>query len=108
MSSSFSLVVRFALLLAGYSTTASYASPTPAEPTAATSQAAYPLKTCVVSGGKLGSMGKPVVYVHQQNGQPDRTVKFCCKACIRKFEKDPAKFLAKLDAVGTTAKAATK
>ena len=92
-----SLTVRFTLLLLGFSATAAYpASETAAPPTAA--KAAYPLKTCVVSDEKLGGMGKPVTYVYQRAGQPDRTVMFCCKACIRKFEKEPAKYLAKLDA----------
>ena len=105
MTSSFSLVVRFAVLLAGFSATATYAAPTAAEPAAATSTSTYPLKTCVVSGGKLGGMGKPVEYVYKQAGQPDRAVVFCCSSCIKKFEKEPAKFLAKLDAAETAAKA---
>jgi len=53
----------------------------------------YPLETCVVSGEKLGSMGK--AYVHKHN---DREVLLCCKSCIKDFEKEPAKFLSKLDA----------
>ncbi len=44
----------------------------------------YPLKTCIISGEELGSMGKPVVVVHK--GQE---VKFCCKSCIKDFNKDP-------------------
>ncbi len=53
----------------------------------------YPLETCVVSGEKLGSMGKP--YVHKHEG---REVQFCCKGCIKTFDKDPAKYLSKIDA----------
>jgi YHS domain-containing protein len=52
---------------------------------------AYPLTTCVVSGEELGTMGKPVEIVHEGT-----TVKFCCKSCIPDFEKEPAKYLAKL------------
>ena len=52
---------------------------------------AYPLDVCIVSGEKLGSMGDPIVVVHQ--GQE---VKLCCKSCKPDFEKEPAKFLAKL------------
>ncbi len=52
----------------------------------------YPLKTCVVSGEKLGEMGKPVVYVHE-----GREIKFCCKDCIKDFKKDPAKYVKKID-----------
>lgn len=49
----------------------------------------YPLKTCVVSGEELGDMGDPVVIVHEGT-----TVKFCCKKCIPKFNKDPEKYIA--------------
>jgi YHS domain-containing protein len=51
----------------------------------------YPLDVCLVSGEKLGSMGAPVVYVHE--GQE---IKFCCKSCLPDFKKEPAKFLVKL------------
>jgi len=53
----------------------------------------YPLETCIVGGSKLGSMGEPVVLVHE--GQE---VKFCCESCQPKFKADPAKYLAKLSA----------
>ena len=59
----------------------------------------YPLKTCVVSGEKLGEMGKPVVYVHE-----GREIKFCCKDCIKDFKKDPAKYMKKLDEAAAKAK----
>ena len=102
MSSSLSRAIRFILQVVGFSATAVFAQPSTAEPATATANAAYPLKTCVVSGAKLGGMGQPVAYVYKQAGQPDRTVMFCCKACIRKFEKEPAKYLAKLDAAETS------
>ena len=51
----------------------------------------YPLDTCIVADSKLGSMGEPVVLVHE--GQE---VKFCCESCQPKFDADPAKYLAKL------------
>jgi len=54
---------------------------------------AYPLKTCVVSGEKLGTMGKPAVLNHEGT-----EVQFCCKACIKDFNKDPKKYLALLEA----------
>jgi hypothetical protein len=53
----------------------------------------YPLSTCVVSGEKLGTMGKP--FVHKFEG---REVQFCCKACLKDFNKDAPKFIKKLDA----------
>ncbi len=52
----------------------------------------YPKKTCAVTDNKLGSMGTPVTKVY--SGQE---VKFCCKPCVSKFEKDPDRYLAKLD-----------
>ncbi len=51
----------------------------------------YKKDTCLVTDNKLGSMGTPVTKVH--NGQE---VKFCCKPCVKKFDKDPAKYLGKL------------
>ncbi len=51
----------------------------------------YPLKICVVSDEELDSMGKPVAFVYQ--GQE---VKLCCKKCRSAFDKDPAKFLKKI------------
>ncbi len=49
--------------------------------------------TCPVSGEKLegGDMGEPVSVAYK-----GRTIKFCCPMCPPKFEKDPAKYLAKL------------
>ncbi len=52
----------------------------------------YALETCPVSGGKLGSMGDPVV--RQYDG---REVRFCCGGCIGKYEKDKAGYLKKID-----------
>lgn len=48
----------------------------------------YPLATCIVSGEKLGEMGKPYEFVKE--GQQ---VKLCCKSCLKDFNKEPAKFL---------------
>ncbi|MDD5565250.1 MAG: hypothetical protein PHQ91_16160 [Thermoanaerobaculaceae bacterium] len=48
---------------------------------------------CPVSGEKLegGEMGEPVSLVYK-----GRTIRFCCPMCPPQFEKDPAKYLAKL------------
>ncbi len=64
---------------------------TGASTSALASTKSYPLKTCVVSGNTLGSMGKPVTKVHQ--GQE---VKFCCKPCVKKFDANPAKYVSKV------------
>lgn len=60
-------------------------------------KAAYPLKTCAVSGESLGSMGDPYDYVHKADGQPDRVVRMCCSGCVKKFKAEPAKYLARID-----------
>jgi len=53
----------------------------------------YPLATCVVSGEKLGgAMGEPHVFTYQ-----GREIKLCCKSCLKDFEAEPAKFVAKVD-----------
>ncbi len=75
------------LALSGCQDPGSSASPS----ASATATKPYPLNVCIVSGEKLGSMGDPIVVVHQ--GQE---VKLCCKSCKPDFEKEPAKFLAKL------------
>jgi len=53
----------------------------------------YPLDVCVVSGEKLGSMGKPHVITHEGT-----EVRFCCKECVPKFNENPDKFVAMVKA----------
>ena len=48
----------------------------------------YPLTTCVVSGEKLGEMGKPVDYIYK-----NQLVKFCCPGCIDTFNENPDAYL---------------
>lgn len=52
----------------------------------------YPLKFCLVSDNKLGSMGKVYRFVHQEKQE----VLLCCKPCLKKFNKYPDKYLEKL------------
>ena len=73
---------------------------------AATTAPGYPLDTCVVSGENLGGeMGAPIDYIHKEAGKPDRLVRFCCKMCIPKFKKDPAKYLKLIDEAAANKKA---
>jgi hypothetical protein len=51
----------------------------------------YPLNTCLVTGNELGTMGTPVTKVYGS-----QEIKFCCKACVSKFEANQQKYLAKL------------
>lgn len=52
----------------------------------------YPLKICLVSDNKLGSMGKPYKFTHK-----DQRIVLCCKPCLKKFTKEPVKYLKKLE-----------
>ena len=53
----------------------------------------YPLDVCMISGDKLGGdMGKPVDLLYK-----NRLVRFCCPDCVRDFNKNPDKFITKLN-----------
>jgi YHS domain-containing protein len=53
----------------------------------------YPLTKCVVSGEKFeGSAMKPHEFAY--NGQ---AIKLCCKSCLKDFNKEPAKYLKKIE-----------
>ena len=54
--------------------------------------AEYPLRTCPVSGGKLGAMGDPIDVVIA-----NRLVRLCCDGCIDKLRADPVKYLSELE-----------
>jgi hypothetical protein len=47
----------------------------------------YTSDTCVVTDNKLGSMGDPITKVYG-----NQEVKFCCKPCVAKYEKNPGKY----------------
>jgi len=36
-------------------------------------------------------------YIYKQPGKPDRLIRFCCRKCQSRFEKDPAKYLKIID-----------
>ena len=59
----------------------------------------YTLENCVVSGDKLGEMGKPFVYEYK-----GREIKFCCKNCVKDFNKEPAKYVKKIEEAEAKAK----
>jgi YHS domain-containing protein len=84
MLAALTLTVPFlALPLTGWAADTNSAAATPPKPDK--------LTTCPVSGEKLGEMGKPVVFVYQ--GQE---VKLCCSGCKKDFDKDPAKYIKKI------------
>ncbi len=53
---------------------------------------AYPLKKCLVTGDALDEMDEQVSTVYK--GQ---TFQFCCKPCLKKFNKNPEKYLKELE-----------
>ena len=59
----------------------------------------YTLTTCAVCGMKLADMGKPVTFVYK-----DREIKVCDKDEQKDFEKDPAKYLKKIEDAEAKAK----
>lgn len=66
--------------------------------TASAQRKDYPLKTCVVAGGELGSMGKPTEMV-----LAGRLLRFCCGGCEPKVKANPVSFLEKIDQSWTKA-----
>jgi len=54
--------------------------------------AEYPMTTCVVSGEKLGEMGRPVEVTVQ-----DHTFLLCCNACATEVRAHPDKYIQMLE-----------
>jgi YHS domain-containing protein len=54
--------------------------------------AAYPIDTCIVPGEALGEHGDVVTAEYD-----GREIRFCCRMCVKDFEKDQASYLQKLD-----------
>jgi YHS domain-containing protein len=77
------LAVLFAVFVSG---STAYSADQPAKPEVKP----YPLKTCVVGGDDLDEDSPETVYKGQQ-------FKFCCKRCMKQFEKDPDKYLKKME-----------
>ncbi len=75
------LLIAALLLAAPAGMTAEEAQPGAVKP--------YPLENCVVSNDKIDPQVPPLVY----NGQEYR---FCCRGCIKKFNREPDKYAARL------------
>jgi len=63
----------------------------------------YILKTCPVSGDKLGEMGEPYVFAYE-----GREIKLCCKGCLKDFKKNAAKYLKQITQAEAKEKAKAK
>src|SRR5437764_1123878 len=74
-----------------------------AEKKAETKVKPYVLKTCAVSGDKLGEMGKPFVFTND-----NREIKLCCKSCLKDFKKEPAKYVKKIEEAESKEKASKR
>lgn len=62
-------------------------------PVAQSAEKPYPLDICLVSGEGLKEMGEPYLFVFE-----GREIKLCCKPCIKDFKKEPAKYIALVEA----------
>jgi hypothetical protein len=56
-----------------------------------------PQHVCIVSGERLVP-GQIVQYVYRREGQPDLTLRLCCRRCVARFKADPERYLQKLAA----------
>ena len=57
-------------------------------------ESSYPLDFCLISGNDFGEDPDMIPYVHVYEGT---TIKFCCKPCLPKFEKNPEQYMADLN-----------
>jgi hypothetical protein len=94
-------VLTAAGFLAAGLTLATITLATPTQAADAKKPKPYPLKTCVVSDEEINDKGDMKPYVFTQDG---REVKLCCKSCLKDFKKDPAKYMAKIEAAEKKAK----
>ncbi|HET9376239.1 MAG TPA: YHS domain-containing protein [Chthoniobacterales bacterium] len=80
-----------ALVAATASLSAFAADPSPAPSASAAPSAQTSSKAvntvCPVSGDTVGDVGKPVYAQYQ-----GKTIAFCCKDCLKKFNKNPDKY----------------
>jgi YHS domain-containing protein len=94
------LTITALALLAGATAVLQTGCTTNPAPSAQAAAKPYPLDYCLVSGDKIGAMGRPIVLVY--HGQE---IKFCCADCPPEFNKDPEKYMKKLaDAEANTKK----
>ncbi|RMD65599.1 YHS domain-containing protein [Candidatus Parcubacteria bacterium] len=60
----------------------------------------YPLDNCLISGEKLDLTSSKLCTITHQGQE----LKFCCKRCAGKFQKDPAKYMSKVKAAAKKVK----
>lgn len=82
------LIALSAICLASCATTTAPAGAAPVAKKAAPKPKPYPLETCLVTGDDLDEMDERVSTVY--DGQ---VFEFCCKPCLKKFHKNPAKYV---------------
>ena len=95
----------FAFAAHDHTDAAKSAAPAPDAAWLAKAKAEYPLQKCVVSDEEIGgAMGDGIDHIYKQEGKPDRLVRFCCKDCLKDFNKDPQKYLMEIDAAADAKK----
>lgn len=87
-----SLLLLFSFALVSCATTPAPTAPAagvkPVAKKVAAKPTPYPLKTCLVTGDDLDDMDERVSTVY--DGQ---VFEFCCKPCIKKFNRNPGKYV---------------
>lgn len=53
----------------------------------------FPLANCPVSGEPLGTMGDPILVMHE-----GREIRLCCKGCVEDFNANAEEYLKEIDA----------
>jgi YHS domain-containing protein len=95
LSNYFAAIVATVIFLVVAAFAQSDAGPsTPAAPAAEKTKQLKPQIDCPVMGGKINKN----IYADFEG----RKVYFCCKGCIPEFNKDPAKYMKKLEEIGQT------
>ena len=88
-------MIALAIALAASTTLAAADTSLVLKPTAEQGKAAKVVgnKKCPVSGDEIGGMGPGKTVIYQ-----GKAVQLCCGSCLKKFAKDPAKYLASAEA----------
>ena len=90
MKTSLTFLLAFGLVSCATTPAPAGAVPVAREPAkkAAPKPKPYPLETCLVTGDDLDEMDERVSTVY--DGQ---VFEFCCKPCLKKFHKNPGKYV---------------
>lgn len=88
MKASLTFLLAFGLISCTTTPAPAGAAPVAKEAAKKAAPKPYPLETCLVTGDDLDEMDERVSTVH--DGQ---VFEFCCKPCLKKFNKNPGKYV---------------